>query len=153
MTAASRVITGITFTTDEAKGIFEVEASDGAHLLDLATRLKAAGFDHCLSVTAEDLGDRLAVLWHISSYTNRELSGMNAQIKLIVSKSDNIEVPTLTGIWESANFLERETYEMFGVVFKGHPDMRRLLLPDDFTGKWPMRKDFPLKKTPWRVQK
>jgi len=153
MTAASRVITGITFSADEARGIYEVEAADGAHLLDLATRLKAAGFDHCLSVTAEDLPDRLAVIWHISSYTNRELSGINAQIRLIVPKSGSIVVPTLTGVWESANFLERETYEMFGVVFEGHPDMRLLLLPEDFSGKWPMRKDFPLNKNPWRLQK
>jgi len=52
-------------------------------------------------------------------------------------------MPSVTGIWSCANWFERETYEMFGVLFTGHPDLRRLLTDYDFEG-YPLRKDFPL---------
>ena len=51
-------------------------------------------------------------------------------------------VASVTGVWPGANFMEREAYDMFGVRFQGHPDLRRILLSDDYVG-WPMRKDFP----------
>ena len=56
-------------------------------------------------------------------------------------------VPTLSGVWKSAAWNERETYDMFGITFEGHPDPRRILLPDDYPGH-PLRKDFPI-DAPW----
>ena len=52
-------------------------------------------------------------------------------------------VPSVSGIWKSADWNERETYDMFGIKFTGHPDLRRILMPDDYTD-FPLRKEFPL---------
>jgi NADH-quinone oxidoreductase subunit C len=54
------------------------------------------------------------------------------------------KVPSVVPLWPGAGWLERECYDMFGVVFDGHPDLRRILMPEDFD-EWPLRKDFPLK--------
>jgi NADH-quinone oxidoreductase subunit C len=56
---------------------------------------------------------------------------------------DNLNVPTVVDLFPTADFHEREAYDMFGVVFDGHPDMRRILLPEDYTG-YPQRRDFPM---------
>ena len=57
------------------------------------------------------------------------------------------ELPTLYPVWKSANYLEREVYDLMGVVFSGHPDLRKVLTPDDLEGH-PLRKDFPIGETP-----
>ncbi len=59
----------------------------------------------------------------------------------------NPVMPTLTGIWKGANFNERETYDMFGIIFEGHPDLRRIYMPENFEYH-PLRKDFPLMGIP-----
>ena len=56
---------------------------------------------------------------------------------------DNPRVPTVIDLWSGANFQEREAYDMFGIVFDGHPDMRRILMPEDYEG-YPQRRDFPI---------
>jgi NADH-quinone oxidoreductase subunit C len=56
---------------------------------------------------------------------------------------DEAHVPTVTDLWSGANFQEREVYDMFGIVFDGHPDMRRILMPEDYEG-YPQRRDFPI---------
>ena len=55
----------------------------------------------------------------------------------------NLAVPSVVSLWEGANWMEREVYDMFGIDFEGHPDLRRILLPDEFTA-FPLRKDYPL---------
>jgi NADH-quinone oxidoreductase subunit C len=55
----------------------------------------------------------------------------------------NLVVPSVVPLWEGANWMEREVYDMFGIIFEGHPDLRRILLPDEFTA-FPLRKDYPM---------
>ena len=59
-------------------------------------------------------------------------------------------IASVTGIWKGADFLEREVYDMMGIRFRNHPDLRRILLPDDYTEGYPLRKDFPLRGKGWR---
>jgi NADH-quinone oxidoreductase subunit C len=65
------------------------------------------------------------------------------RLKVLLAE-DDAKVPTVTGVWRTANWHERETFDLFGVVFEGHPDLRRILLPDDWQGH-ALRKDFPLR--------
>ena len=66
------------------------------------------------------------------------------------TEEDDPKVPTVTGIWATANWHERETYDMFGIVFEGHPDLRRVYMPEDFE-YFPLRKDFPLMGIPGSI--
>lgn len=65
------------------------------------------------------------------------------RLKVLLNE-DDVHVPTVTGVWRTANWHERETWDLFGVIFDGHPDLRRILLPDDWEGH-ALRKDFPLR--------
>jgi NADH/F420H2 dehydrogenase subunit C len=65
------------------------------------------------------------------------------RLRVKVRAADGEAVPSVTGLWPAANWLEREVYDMFGIPFAGHPDLRRLLMPDDWQGH-PQRKDYPL---------
>ncbi|HEX7002675.1 MAG TPA: NADH-quinone oxidoreductase subunit C [Trueperaceae bacterium] len=70
-----------------------------------------------------------------------------SRIFIRVSVDDGEKLPTATGIWRSASFMEREVFDMFGIEFEGHPDLRKLLTPEDLDGH-PHRKDFPIGETP-----
>lgn len=81
---------------------------------------------------------RFEVVYHLLSHTNRH----RVCLKVGVPESDPT-VPTLTTLWATANWQEREAYDMFGIVFTGHPSLQRILMPDDWVGH-PLRKDVPL---------
>src|SRR5260370_32392267 len=80
---------------------------------------------------------RFEVNYHLFSTINYR----RVRLKVILAE-DDIHVPTVSDIWRTANWHERETYDLFGVLFDGHPDLRRILLPDDWQGH-ALRKDFP----------
>jgi NADH-quinone oxidoreductase subunit C len=82
---------------------------------------------------------RFEVNYHLFSTTRFH----RLRLKVLLAE-DGARVPTVTTVWRTANWHERETFDMFGVVFEGHPDLRRILLPDDWQGH-ALRKDFPLR--------
>lgn len=65
------------------------------------------------------------------------------RLRMKVRVADGVHVPSVAGVWMSANWAEREVYDFFGVYFDGHPDLRRILMPEDWEG-FPMRKDYPV---------
>ena len=84
-------------------------------------------------------GRRYAVVLHLISYRLNE----RLRIRVFVDDDDFPLIPTITGVWKSANWYEREAFDLFGIVFDGHPDLRRILTDYGFVGH-PMRKDFPM---------
>lgn len=110
------------------------------HLLAAARVLREEGFDYLSFVTEVDWQDRLEMLYHLFSYDyTRQPHGVVLRADL--PRDGLPEIPSLTAVWPGAEFMERECYEMAGIRFLGHPDLRRLLLPDDFVG-FPIRKDY-----------
>ncbi len=106
-------------------------------------------FDYPVEVTAVDYPDdaeRFEVIHVLWSITHRR----RVVVKSRVSEGD-CTVASVADIWKGANFMERETYDMYGIVFEGHPDLRRIMMTDDFEG-WPLRKDFPIEGHGWREQ-
>ena len=97
-------------------------------------------FDFMTDLTAVDYPtrpQRFDVVVHLYSLTQ------NHRLRVKAAVGENETIPTLSGVWKTANWQEREAFDMFGVVFEGHPDLRRILLPEDWEG-YPMRKDYPL---------
>ncbi len=142
---------------DEKKSLYKVSFEDSSLLVNAASKLRDLGFDHVVSVTGIDYPDKIEVIWHASSYSVDELKGIVVGLSLLVKKPEQpkgdcyegrvikrppVKVPSLTSIWPSAVFNEREAFEMFGIIFEGHPDLRYLMLPEDYYEAWPMRKDF-----------
>jgi len=82
---------------------------------------------------------RFEVNYHLFSTTKHH----RVRLKVLLGE-DDLRVPTVSSVWRTANWHERETYDLFGVIFDGHPDLRRILLPDDWQG-YALRKDFPLR--------
>jgi NADH-quinone oxidoreductase subunit C len=116
------------------------------HIVELCEYLKTApqfGFNLLADICGVDRGPeedpRFEVNYHLFSTTRFH----RLRLKVVVSEED-ASVPTVTGVWRTANWHERETFDMFGVRFDGHPDLRRILLPDDWQGH-ALRKDFPLR--------
>jgi NADH/F420H2 dehydrogenase subunit C len=112
-------------------------------LLEVARFLREtpeAGFDFCSDVTASDWParpQRFDVIYCLFSTRHRK------RVRLKVRASETDPVPSVSGIWPAANWLEREVYDLFGVNFTGHPNRKRILMPDDWQGH-PQRKDYPL---------
>jgi NADH-quinone oxidoreductase subunit C len=82
---------------------------------------------------------RFEVVYHLYSIRHRHAVRMKAEVD-----SDKPSIDSVMPIWTGANWHEREAYDMYGIVFKGHPDLRRILLPEDWEG-YPLRKDYPVK--------
>ena len=129
-------------TIDRGEITFYVERE---RLLDLCRTLRddeALRFELCSSVSGVDYGadvpGRLHVVYHLLSMTYRR------RIRLEVALDvDDAHVPSVVAVYPTADWHERETWDMFGVIFEGHPALTRILMPDDWDGH-PQRKDYPL---------
>jgi NADH-quinone oxidoreductase subunit C len=102
------------------------------------------GFDYLTDVTAVDYRDPerpLEVVYQLRSLRRRA----DLRVKLALDKREPLEVRSVVDLWRGADWLEREVYDMFGVVFQGHPDLRRILMWETYAEGHPLRKDFPLR--------
>ena len=113
-------------------------------IVDACFALKSGhGFDMLADLCGVDRGPeedpRFEVNYHLFSTTHYS----RFRLKVLLSE-DSPEVATVTNLWKTADWHERETFDLFGVVFTGHPDLRRILLPSDFDGH-ALRKDYPLR--------
>jgi len=126
---------------------FEIVELDRGALVDAATWLKSAkGFEMLMDLTAVDWRnyksaphpERFQLVYYVHALATK------ARLRLVVPVPDaDATAPTLTGLWGSADWLEREVWDMFGIRFIGHPNLKRILMYEEFTGH-PLRKDYPL---------
>jgi NADH-quinone oxidoreductase subunit C len=113
-------------------------------LYDVMVELKDSDdldFDYLIDLTALDyLGDeqRFCMVYHLYSYKHDRLIRIKARI------SEEEVAPSVTSVWKTADWMEREVYDMFGIEFSGHENLKRILLPDDWHGH-PLRKDYDIK--------
>jgi len=106
------------------------------------------GFDYIVHVSSVDYpteSERFEVVYEVYSMRRRQ----RIRIKTRTTEAD-CAVDSLSAVWYGANFMEREVYDMMGIRFHGHPDLRRILMPDEYEEGFPLRKDFPLQGRGWR---
>lgn len=133
---------------------FEHQALDADHsgvelikveaefLIPLATALYAYGFNYLQCQGAYDLGPgkELVSFYHLVKVTDNVDNPVEVRLKVFLPR-DNPQVPSVYWIWKAADWQERESYDMFGIIYEGHPNLKRILMPEDWVG-WPLRKDY-----------
>jgi len=104
------------------------------------------GFDHVTSVTGTDYPSKclVTVTYHLGAYAKLAIRRLVLSISIDLPRQDT-KMPSLSLIWPSAEYHERETHEMIGVIFQDHPNLNLLLLPEDWKDPPPLRKDFKLR--------
>ncbi|MDE3058235.1 MAG: NADH-quinone oxidoreductase subunit C [Bacteroidota bacterium] len=109
------------------------------HIIEIAQFLRdddELQFDFLSSLSGIDLKGKLGVVYHLFSIAKRHKITLRVEVP-----TDAAEVQSVESIWKTANWHEREAFDLFGIRFAGHPDMRRILLPYDWEG-YPLRKDY-----------
>ncbi|BAY45721.1 NADH dehydrogenase subunit J [Scytonema sp. HK-05] len=111
-------------------------------LLPLCTALYAYGFNYLQCQAGIDLGpgQQLVSMYHLIKLSDNADRPQEVRLKVFLPR-ENPRVPSVYWIWKAADWQERETYDMFGIIYEGHPDLKRLLMPEDWVG-WPLRKDY-----------
>jgi NADH-quinone oxidoreductase subunit C len=133
------------FTTSQFRDNRRIVVSP-RQLFDVLKVLKEeCGFDMLAELTAVDYlkypnaRDRFGVVYGLVNTT----SGERLFVRTLLNEPD-LTLPSVYPLWKGADWLEREVFDMYGIVFDGHPDLRRILLPEEFTS-FPLRKDYPLR--------
>jgi NADH-quinone oxidoreductase subunit C len=124
----------------------KVQAEPG-NVVEVATFLRdKMGFDHAESAGGTDYpkDNQIEVTYHLGSYTREDLAARVLSLAVRTSRDDPM-LPTLINVYKSVEYHERETFEMLGVYFEGHPRNERFLLPEDWADIPPLRKDFRIK--------
>jgi len=136
--AAKGAVTSFSVAFDELT--VHAEAAQIVAVLTLLRDDKALNFQQLLDVCGCDYPERpkrFDVVYHMLSLTK------NHRVRVKVQTSEDVAVPTVTGVFRCADWYEREAFDMYGIAFDGHPDLRRLLTDYGFQG-YPLRKDFPM---------
>ncbi len=133
--------------TEEFRGDLTavVAREDIVRVAEFVKNEPGLAFDLIIDVFGVDMyrsEDRFEVIYNVYSTSSRRYLRLKVRVP-----EDPPEVPTVTGVWPGANWHERETWDMFGIRFTGHPDLRRLYMPEGFE-HFPLRKDFPLMGIP-----
>lgn len=111
-------------------------------LIPLATALYAYGFNYlqCQGAYDSGPGSDLVSFYHLVKVTDNVDKPEEVRLKVFLPR-ENPTVPSVYWIWKGADWQERESYDMYGIVYEGHPNLKRLLMPEDWVG-WPLRKDY-----------
>ena len=135
---------------DTARREFSVQV-EAPKIVEVARYLHdapEAAFDHITDICSADYPsdqERFEVIYHLLSLPHGHRIRLKARLR-----EEHATIPSVTGIWRGAEFLEREVYDMMGISFTGHPDLRRILMPEDYAEGYPLRKDFPAEGRGWR---
>ncbi len=138
------ILESVRFTTSTFRDQHRIIVASGDLLSTLGLLKSQAGMDMLIDITAVDwleregAVDRFEVVYCL---LNTETS--ERLVVLTYLNEPDLKLPTATGLWKAADWLEREVYDMFGIIFEGHPNFKRLLLPEGFAS-FPLRKDYPV---------
>ncbi len=115
---------------------------DRDFLLPFATALYAYGFNYLMCQCGYDAGagEDLVSVYHLAKLTDNVDRPEEVRVKVFLPRTDP-RIPSVYWIWKTADWQERETFDMYGIVYEGHPNLKRILMPEDWIG-WPMRKDY-----------
>ncbi len=114
---------------------------DPAGIVEVCQRFKSAGYERLSTVTAVDRHPdepRFDVVYHLHSLARNSRVRLKCRLP-----GGEAEIDSVVPVWRSANWYEREVFDLFGIAFRGHPDLRRIMMPDDWDGH-PLRKDYPI---------
>ena len=120
---------------------------DRARLLEIVRWLRedpSQQYDLLSDVTAVEFRDPeqpIEVVWHLRSLPHRRF----LRLKVLLEKGASLSVPSVWSVWKGADWMERECFDMFGITFEGHPDLRRILMWESYKEGYPLRKDFPVR--------
>lgn len=134
---------------EEFRGDLSIKLNP-AFLLEVAMTLKSnaeLAFISIRDVTAIDWAkrkNRFTVVYNVFSFK------LNFRLRLKADADDNFEIDSVTPVWQGANWYERETYDMYGIKFRNHPDLRRMYMPEEFE-YYPLRKEFPVMGIPGSI--
>ncbi|MBX2898036.1 MAG: NADH-quinone oxidoreductase subunit C [Cyclobacteriaceae bacterium] len=139
-----RTVATVEVVKNTSPECWQVPAASIADVCQLLYYNPATYFDMLTCITGVDNGPQantMEVIYHLYSIPLHQ----SLMLKVVLPR-ENPEVESVTAIWKSANWLEREVFDMFGIAFKNHPDLRRILMPADWKG-YPLRKDYQHEET------
>ena len=138
--------TGLVAEPVEFRGELTLEISDAERIADVCSYAKCElGFDYLVDISSLDnYGEepRFTIVYHLYGYEHHQYLRLRTSLS-----EEKGELPTVTGVWRTADWHEREIYDMMGIRFRGHPDLRRILMWEGYP-YFPLRKDFPLAGKP-----
>ncbi|WP_445247628.1 NAD(P)H-quinone oxidoreductase subunit J [Microcoleus sp. OTE_8_concoct_300] len=120
----------------------EILKVDREFLIPMSTALYAYGFNYmqCQCAYDQGPGEDLVSVYHLAKLTDNASKPEEVRVKVFIPREDP-RVPSVYWIWKAADFQERESYDMYGIVYEGHPNLKRILMNEDWVG-WPLRKDY-----------